>query len=112
DLAPQVRLHLENGVAKRLALDEIVGQLVEWSVEIIIDLDIFTVGADQDFSVAPPIAIKHEARALPDQDTVAFRVAEKVVGNVYGFVEDVEKVIDRGIRLGRIERLNRQKSAR
>src|SRR5579884_1460419 len=97
DLSLEIGLHLEDRVAQRVTLDEIVRELVERPVKIVVDADIFLVGADHDLPVEAMIPIEHETRALSDQDAVAERRGEESVRDGRRFVEDEQEVVQRGV---------------
>src|SRR5512140_585755 len=68
DLAFEVWCDRDNGPPVRIAVDEIVGHLVERTVQVIICRHVGLVDADQDLSIALLIAIEGEARALADEN--------------------------------------------
>src|SRR5947209_6048445 len=72
DLAFERWLHLKDCASQRLALDEVVGKLVERSVKVIVGLYVSRKGADQNFPVEPVILIERKTSALADQDAVRF----------------------------------------
>ena len=53
---------------RRLALDEVVGQLIERPVEIVVGAHVALEGSDQDFPVQAMILVERKAGALADQD--------------------------------------------
>ena len=70
DPPAQTGIDRDHGVAQRVTLNEIVGQLVERTVEDVVDAGVALEHADQDLSVVARVAIEGEAAALADQDPV------------------------------------------
>src|SRR5215470_3914964 len=73
DLAGEAWIDREDRLAQRLALDEIVGQLIERAVVVVVDPRIALEHADQDFPLGLVVAIIGEAGALADQDALGAR---------------------------------------
>src|SRR5260370_512165 len=58
DLAGEARVVLDEGSAQHIALDEIVGQLIERAIERVVDRGIALEYADQDLPVALVVAVE------------------------------------------------------
>ncbi|MBN9183258.1 MAG: hypothetical protein J0I66_09725, partial [Microbacterium sp.] len=97
DLALEARLNLQQRVAQRLALDEVVRQLIERSVEVIVDAHIVLVDADEDFPLQPMIGVIDETGALADPQMRPARIGQQLVGDRYGLVEHEQEAPDRRI---------------
>src|SRR5438105_4169118 len=82
DLAFEIRLHLQDGVAQHFALDEIIRQLIERPVEVIVEPHIALVSPDHDFAVEAMVTIERETGTLSDQDTVGALAREEMVGDI------------------------------
>jgi hypothetical protein len=81
DMALEAGLHLENGLAKRFALDEVVGQLVEWSIEVGVQSHVAFMDADQDFAIELVVAIEGETGALANENAVRALRREELIGD-------------------------------
>src|SRR6266700_3064484 len=67
DLAGEARIDCEDRLTQRLALDEVVGQLIERAVVIVVDARIALERANQDLALDLVVTIIGEAGALADQ---------------------------------------------
>src|SRR6266436_8814661 len=94
DLAREPRFDLDEDVAKGLAFDEIVGELIEWSIEIIVHLDVTLECADHDFAVAPMVAVEGEPRTRADENAISASGGHERVGDLHGLVEDVVEYLE------------------
>ncbi len=74
-----------------LALDEIVGELVEGSVEEGILLGVSLEHADQDTAVPPIVTVEREAGSLADLDMVGNRGSYKILPQRLRLVEHVQE---------------------
>ena len=70
DAALELGRDVEDGVAQRVALEEVVGELVERAVVIVVHPRVALEHADQDFAVELVVAVEREAGAIADQDAV------------------------------------------
>src|SRR6266545_1520378 len=81
DLAGETRIDREDRLAQRLALDEVVGQLIERAIIVVVDPRIALEHADQDFALDLVVTIVGKAGALADQDALGARDRNELVGN-------------------------------
>src|SRR6202035_3653145 len=88
DAAFHRRLDRDDGVFQHVALDEVVGKLVERPVEIVVDPDVAFERSDHDLPVAQMIAVERKTGALADDDAVGLVRRLELIGDLDGFVED------------------------
>jgi hypothetical protein len=89
DLTPQARIDVQDGAAQRLALDEIVGQLIERAIVIRVQPRVAFEHPDQDLPLALVIAIEREAGAFADRDAIGEPGPRKFVGDRNGLVQNI-----------------------
>src|SRR5690606_35162187 len=89
DAACQVWFHLKNGGPQRLALDEVVRDLIKGPVEIIVNASVALENADQDFAVDLVVAVEGEPSPFTYQNPFVSLGRGEVLGDTSGFVQDV-----------------------
>src|SRR5262249_43068185 len=94
DLAGEGRIDREDCLAQRLALDEVVRQLIERAVIVVVDARIALEHANQDFALDLVVTIVGKAGALADQDALGARNRNELIGDRDRLVEDVVKQLE------------------
>ena len=91
NLALGVRVGLDHSPAQRFPFDEVLRQLIERTVEVIVDPRVGLKRADQNFAIHPMIAIERKAGAPAEVDSVGGRLPDQIVGHLACFVENEMK---------------------
>jgi hypothetical protein len=82
---------LQNGLPQRLALDEVVRQLIERPVEMGVEPIVGLKDADENLPVTPAVLVEGKAGALADENALAAAGRKEVFGDLHGLVENVKK---------------------
>ncbi len=96
DFPGHIRVSLAERLLQHLPLDEIVGQLIERTVEIIVHPCAALEHADQDLTVEPGVAVKREAGALSYENSVGLACRQELLVDLYGLVDNIMEYLELG----------------
>src|SRR5262249_38086132 len=91
DLAFEAGGDFQNGLPQRLALDEVIRQLIERPIEIRVEPVVALVDADENLAVKKVVPVERKTGAFADDNAIAAPRGEEFVGNLLGLVENIEK---------------------
>src|SRR5262245_32712520 len=80
-----------------IACNEVFGELIERTVEVVVDPRIAFVDTNEDLAVRKMIPIERKPGAPPDQGPVGSRRGHKIIGDPHGFIEDIEEELELGV---------------
>src|SRR5215510_6455731 len=91
DLTFQAGLDGEDDFAQSFAFDKVVGQLIEWPIEIVVRANIAFVCADHDFAVETVVPVEGKIGPLADKEAIRATARDQFVSDLHRLVEDVMK---------------------
>src|SRR5262249_7319473 len=103
-VAQSIKLTLDAGIRRDdsapqlVSFNEILGEMIKGTIELIVDPRIALVDANEDLAVRKVIPIERDPGASPDQNPVGSRRGREILGDPYSFIEHIVEELELGVK--------------